>query len=120
MAYQDLPIWSRELVADPVTEDVQRRDLLDEEMLHGFLRQMSVSTQQFNSLMFLITASTAPSPFCIFPWDSTKPVPNTALEMNGQVLTAVDTPELYNFYGATLPDYTGVAPTGLTYIVRKH
>lgn len=119
MSIQELPVWSEEIVSDPVTESEQRRSLLPEEFLHGFLRQQTISTQQFNSLMFLLSSYAAPSPFCMYLWDSSKPIPDVAIEANGQATDSMTMPQLAEFYGVSLPNAASSAPVGFTYLLRK-
>lgn len=120
MATQEIQIWSQNLIYDPVASNLQRRDINQEEWNEGWLRQYGVSAQQMNQLMYLFSAHAAPSDICPYLFPTSGTIPAQALEMNGQAITSGDSPELFNTYGANLPDLTGDAPTGFTYIVRNH
>ena len=119
MASQELKVWSEELVVDGLTNITQRRDLLDEEFLNGWLRKMSISSQQLNQLFYLLSIHANPFPNAPVPYPTSLGIPDTALEMNGQAILEADYPNAFSIYGATLTDITADAPTGFTYIIRK-
>jgi len=119
MADQQLEIICSDIFVDGVTGVAQRKDLSGEEFRDGWLYKQSISAQQFNQMQYLLSLwsnpqSNAPS---LFP--SASPIPDIALEMNGQAILEVDYPNAFSVYGATLPDITADAPTGFTYIIRK-
>lgn len=119
MAEDNLKIWCNTTVTDGVTNTDNKRTLLDEEYLNGWLRNGTVSIQQLNSLFFGLTLSSSPytnSPYLMSDGVTT---PSTAYDMDGTVtLTSTDAPNLYEIYGATLPDLSGDAPTGHKYVIR--
>jgi hypothetical protein len=118
MAIQALEVWCRELVTDGVTDTDNRRDLLTEETLNGWVRLGTVSTQQMNSLFYLCSSHSKPNPFSPELHLSAKAIPSVAIEWSdGGAIVEADTPELYEYYGATFPTL-GAAPSGWTYIVR--
>ena len=118
MADQELKSWAGTVSIDGLTNSPQRRDILDEEFLNGWLRNTTVSAQQLNSILYLLSTNALPHPNCasLFP-DSTT-VPSVALELNGQSITESEYPNAYALYGSTLPNISGDAPTGFTYIIR--
>lgn len=118
MAIQDLKIWASSLNTD-ITNSSQRRNIELEEFIVGWLRNDNISFQQLNQLFFLLTSYANPWPNPPVPYPTTLPIPEDALEMNGQAITIGDYPNLFAAYGANLPDISAEAPTGHTYIVRK-
>lgn len=119
MAIQDLKIWAEELTVDGVTGIKQRRKLNGEEFRDGILRQVTFSSQQYNSLQFLLTLYSNPFHLCPVLVPTSISIPNEALEMDGQTITALDFPNAFAVYGATLPDLRPDAPSGFTYVIRK-
>lgn len=120
MANQDLEVWAKNLVQDPISQAQQRRPITLEEFLEGWGRLGGVSTQQLNQLFYLITSSSPPSDISPYPYPSTQPIKDNMLHMNGQSITQQDTPELFDVYGSTLPDMTSDNLTGFIWVVRKH
>lgn len=121
MANQDLEVWSSQLAADAVAGNQQRRPLTEEEFIEGWKRLFGVSNQQLNQLFYLLSSYAAPidtAPYLHYTVGTS--IPSVALEMNGQTINSTDTPELFAYYGSTLPDLTTTAPTNFTYLVRKH
>ena len=119
MADQPLKTWASELVIDNASAAPQRRPLRDEEFQTGLLRLMSLSAQQLNQLLYLLTINSKSNPSVPELWPTAQPIPDESLEMDGQTITAADYPNAFAVYGATLPDITGSAPAGFTYIIRK-
>lgn len=121
MTIQELKVWAENPIQDGVAKNYQRRDLRDEEFMEGWARLAGLTYQEINQLFYLLSSYS--SPLSVAPYQhyiASNAVPSTALEMNGQTISVNDVPELYAYYGATLPDRTGELPTGWTYIVRKH
>lgn len=117
---QELQVWTKEEVLDLVSEELQRRDLLDEEFLNGFLRNSTVSGNQFNSLMYLITSHSKVNPFSPDYILDTKPTPDIAVEwVVGGNISQTETPQLFEHYGATFPDLPVTLASGWKAIVRK-
>jgi len=116
---QDLKIWASEINIDGVTGIEQRRDLNGEEFRDGILNLVTFTAQQYNSLMYLLTINSAPSPICPYQFPTSESIPDIALEMDGQAILSADFPNLFEVYGANLPDITAEAATGFTFIVRK-
>lgn len=114
---QELKVWSETLVIDNVNSSPQRRQLIDSEFNRGWTYQQTVTAQQVNQLMYLLTIYSSPSPATPFLYPDTLPIPAIALEMDGQA-TPPDS-ILADMYGANLPDIVADAPTGFTYIVRN-
>ena len=116
---QELKIYADELNTDGVTGIDQRRDILDEEFRDGLLRGDTASAQIWNSILNLLTLASAPHPTCIYAIPTTQITPSIALDMNGTAINSNDNPNLFEVYGATLPNITAEAPTGFKYIVRN-
>lgn len=116
---QALEVWCREKVTDAASETENRRDVVPEETVNGWVRLGTVSTQQANSLFYLVTSHSKPNPFSPELHHNAQPIPSVAMEwVDGGAIVEADTPELYEYYGATFP-VLGSAPAGWTYIVRK-
>ena len=115
---QQLRIWAETLDTDNVTQNQQRRSLTTTEFKNGVLYGQTLSTQKLNQILYLLSVYANPSPAVPVLFPDTQAIPNVALEMNGQAIN-IDYEILRDIYGATLPDLTGDAPTGFTYIVRK-
>ena len=114
----ELRIWAKIPVYDEETKVLQVRDINLEEWSYGWLRNVSISAQQLNSLFNKITSNSNPVTCSPYLHLKTKPIPEEAIEMGSSI--SQDTyPVLFEYYGAKLPDITGDAPTGFTYIVRK-
>ncbi len=120
MADQELKEWCKDSVPDPVKGNSQKRPLTDEEFLQGWGRLSGISPQQLNSLFNLITQHSPPTDTCPFPHLASKPIPSTALHMNGQAITSSTSPELHAFYGNTLTDMSASNLAGFIWIVRNH
>lgn len=120
MADQELKVYAKQIVLDPVKGNPQRRDILDEEWEQGIQRLGGISCQIFNTLMNLITHHSPPSDICPYPFPSSVTIPDVALVMNGQTITETESPYLYAAYGATLPDMTSENLTGFVWCVRNH
>ena len=121
MANQELKVWANTLDIDGVAGNAQRRDLTEEEFIDGWKRLAGVSYQQLNQLFYLLTSYSSPSdtsPYLHYTVDN--PIPTEALEVNGQAIAEATSPNLFNVYGANLPDLRSAAPTNFTYIVRNH
>ncbi len=117
---QPLRIWCKEIVNSAITQMVpQRRPLVPEEELNGWLNLQTVSAQQLNSLFFQLTTYSSPSPYTFYMISSSTPTPSEALDANGQTLTIEDSPELYEHFGATLPNANTSAPSGFKFIIRN-
>ena len=117
MATQQLKIWAEQLTIDGLSNAPQRKELSTEEFLDGWLRNDSISAQQLNTILHLLTMYSSPflsTAYCV----PSTPIPEGSLELNGQAITEVDYPNAYAAYGATLPDITSEAPTGFTYVIR--
>ena len=119
MADQPLKTWASKLTIDNASLAPQRRPLRDEEFQNGLLRLMSMTAQQLNQLFYLLTISSKSHPSVPELWPTSKAIPDESLEMNGQAILAAAYPNAFDTYGAVLPDMTGDAPTGFTYIIRK-
>lgn len=116
----ELPIWASTVVTDAVTNTDNRREILDEEALNGWVRDGTISTQQLNSLFYYLTLHSAPYANCPYLMSTTTAVPTNALEMDGSVtLTSDDNPNLYSIYGDTLPDLSSDAPSGHRWVIRN-
>ncbi len=120
MANQELQVWSKNLVQDPISNSQQRRPITDEEFLEGWGRLFGVSAQQMNQMFYLLSSYAPPSDICPYPYPSSKALTTEMLHMNGQSINSTDTPELFNAYGAALPDMTADNLTGFVWVVRKH
>ncbi|AUR94312.1 hypothetical protein NVP1193O_181 [Vibrio phage 1.193.O._10N.286.52.C6] len=120
MADQEIKVWAQESVQDPVKGNLQRRLIKEEEWLQGWGRLNGITNQQLNQLLYLVTSYSAPADTCPYLHKNTQPIPQEALEMNGQTVSVNTSPVLFNFYGSNLDDLTTAAPTGYTYIVRNH
>ena len=117
---QILEVWCRNEVVDPVSEIEQRREILPEEFLEGWLRDATVSGQQVNALFYLLTAhaDTRPCvPKLILTTDTL--LDNEILWVDGGAISLLDTPVLHSRYGATFPTLQSTAPSGWKYVVRK-
>ena len=115
---QSLKVWAKTLSLDDIYKNYQRRTLDSEEWEFGWLRNVGLSAPQLNSLFFLLTSHSNPVTCSPYLHLKSKPIPEEALEM-GSSITQSEYPALFEYYGATLPDIKGEAPTGFTYIVRK-
>lgn len=116
---QELKVYANTINIDLETKVPQRRDLTIEEFTDGLLKQHSFSAQQYNQILFLLTSHAAPHWSCPQLLSTSVTIPDSALEMNGQVFLEIDAPELYSIFSGTLPDIVADAPAGFTYIVRK-
>lgn len=120
MPSQELEVWAKQDVPDPVKGNSQKREIRDEEWLQGWGRLSGITAQQLNTLFNLVTQYTPPSDICPYPFPNGVAIPDQALVMNGQTITQQDQPELYAAYGATLPDMTADNLTGFVWVVRNH
>lgn len=119
MSLQEVPLWAEETINDEVTGIPQRRDLNAEEFLNGWLRLSTVTTQQMNQILYLLTASSKVNPFSPELHLSSENIPSVAVEwVDGGVIDQNDTPLLYEYYGTNFPTL-GAAPSGWRYIIRK-
>lgn len=114
----ELRKWASIPVYDEETGVLQVRDLNLEEWSYGWLRNVSISAQQLNSLFNQITSNSNPVTCSPYLHLKSKPIPEEAIEMGSSISQDVY-PILFEYYGSTLPDITSEAPTGFTYIVRK-
>jgi hypothetical protein len=118
MADQALKIWANTINIDSLTNAPQRREISDEEFQDGWLRNANISAQQLNSMFFLLSLYSNPFASAPVLYPDSLAIPDEALELNGQSITEATYPNAYSIYGASLPDLTGDAPTGFTYIIR--
>lgn len=114
---QEMPVWASQLYLDVETEIYQRRYMPPEEFLNGLLKEQRLSTPAFNSLMYLLTTHSNPSPFSMTLWDLSLPIPNTAVEANGDLPDPTTMPELTEVFPTGLPNPP--KPAGFTYLLRK-
>lgn len=120
MAEQEIQIFAKQVVLDPVKGSPQRRPLRDEEWLQGWARLQGVTNQQLNMLFNLLTHYAPPSDICPYPFPQGATIPTEALVMDGQAITQQDQPILYAAYGSSLPDMTADNLTGFLWVVRNH
>ncbi len=119
MAIQNLEVWARELVNDPVAGNHQRRSITEEEFLNGWGRGAGVSDQQMNQLMYLLSAYASPYPFLPVPYPSASTTPATCIDyVAGGSISETDTPQLYEFYGSTFPAVPYTLTAGWKFIIR--
>lgn len=114
---QELPIWAEQLFLDPETEVYQRRNMQPEEFLNGLLKEQRLSTPAFNSLMYLLTTHSNPSPFSMTLWDERLPIPAVAVEADGSIPDPNTMPELAEAFPSGLPNPP--KPAGFTYLLRR-
>lgn len=120
MSLQVLKRWASELIIDPLQGNSQRRPLIEEEFLEGWSRNFGVSNQQMNQLMFLLTSHAAPVGTTPYLNYDAVPLNSETLRMEGQAITEEEYPQLFGYYGASLPDIntTSPAPAGFSWVVR--
>ena len=117
---QELQVWAKQEVVDPVSEKPQRRDLVDEEFLQGLLRQDTFSGQQYNSVLYLLTSYSKVNPFSPDVILDSKPTPDVAVEwIVGGAISSTETPQLFEHYGSTFPPLPFTLGVGWKAIVRK-
>jgi hypothetical protein len=117
---QELKVWAKNSVIDGVTNVSQLKTLGTEEFDEGWLRGSSVSAQQLNTILRLLTIWSPPAPNCASLYPTGVTLPSTALECNGSTaIVEADAPNAYDLYGATTPDLSASAPAGFRYIIRK-
>jgi len=114
---QELRLWAEQINIDGVTNMPQRRSLSNAEFRDGWLYGQTISAQQLNQILYLLTVYSNSSPAVPTLFPTAHPIPGIALEMNGQATG--DNEILTDVYGVSLPDISGDAPTGFTYIVRQ-
>lgn len=119
MAIDNLKVWCQEVVPDGITDAEQRRGLLDEEYLNGWLRQQTVSYQQLNQILFLLTSYSSPNVYTVHYVDDTAPTSAYEIEADGGSFSQVEAPLLYELYSGTMPDFTSTTPTGMRPVMRK-
>lgn len=121
MAIQELPVFCRTRTLDEITENDNIRTLEPEELEFGWVRKQTVTTQQINSALNLLSHHTSPSPFSPYLHHSASgSIPAVAIEwVDGGTIVEADSPELFAYYGNTFPAL-GTPPTGWVYIVRNH
>ena len=120
MIDQELKVWAENAVIDGVTNVSQLKVLQTEEFDEGWLRGSSVSAQQLNTILRLITIWSDPAPNCASLYPTGGALPSTALECDGATtIVQADAPNAYDLYGATTPNLTAAAPAGFRYIIRK-
>ena len=117
MSVQNLQIWASEEVTDS-SGIAQRRDLKTEEFLHGWRRLGTMSTQQLNSMLYLLSTYSAPYAHCIYQMPDSVDTPSTALDCDGRTFTEEDYPNLYAIYSGNMPDLSSEAVTGFKYVMR--
>lgn len=115
----ELPIWAEIAVEDGVTGTDNRRALLGEEAVNGWVRNGTVSVQQLNSLFYYLTLHSSPYAFSPYLMSTTYTTPSNAYDMDGSTFTEDDAPNLYEIYAGTLPDLSSEAPTGHKWVIRK-
>lgn len=122
MSLQVLKRWASELIVDTLQGNSQRRPLIEEEFLEGWGRNFGVSNQQMNQLMFLLTSHAPPVSTVPYLNYDIVPLNSETLKMEGQTLTEEEYPQLFSYYGSSLPDIntTDPAPTGFSWVVRAH
>ncbi len=120
MAYQELKIWAKGEVIDPVKGNPQLSPTREEEWLQGWGRLHGVSTQRLNTMFRTITEYSPPTDYCAYPHLATKTIPDTAIHANGQAITAADQPALFEAFGSNLPDMTADNLTGFIWVFRNH
>ena len=117
---QPLRVWCREVVQSAITQMIpQIRPLVPEEEINGWVNLQTVSVQQLNSLFSQLTIYAPPSPFVFHMVSIDTPTPAEALDVNGQTLIEEDSPELFEHFGATLPNVNATAPVGTKFIIRN-
>lgn len=119
MALQQLKVWAKQAVPDPVKGNIQFKEIRDEEWLQGWGRLLSPTIQQLNSLFRLLSQHASPSDVSPYLYPNTKTIQSNMLQMNGQAITEEETPVLFDTYGANLLDMSTDEPTGFVYVVRK-
>lgn len=115
----ELYTWAEVVVTDGVTATDNRREILQEEALNGWVRDGTISTQQLNSLFYYLTLYASPFANTPYLMSTNVNVPTNALEMDGSTITQEESPNLYEIYGATLPDLSTNAPSGHRWVVRN-
>ncbi|AUR89090.1 hypothetical protein NVP1121O_062 [Vibrio phage 1.121.O._10N.286.46.C4] len=120
MADQELKVWAKDLVSDPVKGNGQKRPIEEEEWLQGWGRLSGVTAQQLNTIFNLLTKYAAPSDICPYPFPDDVPLPSNVLHMNGQALVVSQSPTLYGAYGTNLKDMTADNLDGFIWVVRNH
>ena len=118
MSIQNLEIWASEEVIDGETEIAQRRDIQSEEFLNGWKRLGTVSAQQMNGILYLLSSYSPPYAHCAYQIPSSVVTPSIALDLDGSTFTEEDYPELYAIYSGTLPDLSSEAVTGFKWVIR--
>lgn len=119
MAITKLPVIAQVITHDSVTETDNRRDLREEELLYGWVRGQTLTTQQFNAAMHLLSSYSSPVAFAPYLQPTSIATEDNAVEwVDGATLVQADTPELFEYYGATMPAL-GTPPTGWKYVVRR-
>lgn len=119
MPIDTLKVWCKEVTVDSLTENRQRRSLLDNEYLDGWLRQQSVSYQQLNELFNLLSSYSPPSIFTVYYVESSASGSSEEITANGGSFTQEEAPLLYEEYAGTMPNLTGSAPAGTRPVMRK-
>ena len=120
MAEQDLKIWAKDLVSDPVKGNNQKRLIEEEEWTQGWGRLSGVTAQQLNSLFNLLSSYAAPSDICPYPYPDNLPLTEGMLQMNGQDVDPEASPHLFAAYAGTLPDMSSDNLNGFVWVVREH
>ena len=118
MSIQNLEIWAKTIVTDGITEIDQRRDILGEEFDTGWVRLSTVSTQQMNGILYLLSSYAAPYSHCAYQMPDSIATPVIALDLDGSTFTEDDYPNLYEVYSGTLPDLSSEAATGMKWVIR--
>ncbi len=115
----ELYTWASVINTDEgVTDTANRREILPEEALNGWVRDGTISTQQLNSLFYYLTLYASPFPNTPYLMSTKVNTPTNAYELDGSAITQGEAPNLYDIYGATLPDLSSEAPTGHRWVVR--
>ncbi len=119
MPLQDLKTWCRDLVVDPETQNIQRRDINSNEFQQGWLRLDTISAQQLNQLFYLLTSYSSRVVTQVYFVDSSKPIPDTVIRADGSSFLKETAPLLFEIYAGTMPDFTNSAPSGTTPVMNK-
>ena len=113
-----LNVWCSTTVTDGITSTDNKREILEEESLNGWVRNGTVSTQQLNSLFYELTLHSNPFANSPFLMSTNVSTPDNAYDMDGSTFVETDAPNLFAIYAGTLPDLNTTAPTAHKYVIR--
>lgn len=120
MAISNLYIWARRVFSDPKTRVEQVRPIFPTESERGWVNLSTVSVQQLNGMLKLLSQHSGCNPFAPQLILSSAVTPPTALEwVDGGTIVEENSPELFEHYGGTFPILQASAPAGWRYIVRN-